>query len=161
MQFVKFTQAAILLFVGSAALPLSGAQTYTVLYTFQGGTDGALPFGGLIRDSAGNLYGTTAGFMAGTTMGSVFRLSPSGKFKVLYNFGTGSTGGAASYAALVRDANDNLYGTTALGGSSNQGTIFKLDNSGTFTVLHNFSGYKDGSGPAAPMILDPLAIYMG
>jgi uncharacterized repeat protein (TIGR03803 family) len=161
MKFAKFTQAAILLWVGLAALPPSSAQTYTVLYTFQGGTDGALPFGGLIRDSAGNLYGTSAGFFAGTTMGSVFKLSPKGKFKLLRNFGTGGVGGALPYAGLVLDPAGNLYGDTYIGGGSNEGTIFKLDKKGNFGVLYSFGGGRDGAGPGEPLILDQAGNLYG
>jgi hypothetical protein len=54
LSFAKFTQAALLLLAGLPAVPLSRAQTYTVLYTFTGGTDGEFPAAALIQDSAGN-----------------------------------------------------------------------------------------------------------
>ena len=60
MSFAKVAHAALFLLVGLAGLPSGWAQTYTVLYTFTGGADGAFP-GGLVQDSAGNLYGTTRG----------------------------------------------------------------------------------------------------
>jgi uncharacterized repeat protein (TIGR03803 family) len=161
MPFTKVTQTLILLWVALAAVQSGQTQTYTVLYRFKGRADGALPFGGLIRDSAGNLYGTTPGSPPGTTMGSVFKLSPSGTFKVLHNFGTGGAGGAFPYAAMVRDSAGNLYGTTYGGGSLKQGTIFKLDKNGNFSVLYSFSGGLDGAGPVAPLILDPAGNLYG
>ncbi len=85
MSFAKLTQAVLLLLVGSTLVPSGWAQTYTVLYTFEGGTDGAYPFAGLIRDSAGNLYGSTIGANVGGLEGSVFKLSL-GKFKLLHRW---------------------------------------------------------------------------
>ncbi len=161
MPFARFTQALILSMVGLAAVQSGQAQTYTVLYTFKGRTDGALPFGGLMRDSAGNLYGTTAGSLAGTTMGSVFKLSPSGKFNLLHNFGAGGSGGAAPYAGLIQNKAGSLFGTTSRGGSSDQGIVFRLDKNAKFAVLHSFSGEKDGSDPIATLILDPAGHLYG
>jgi len=99
------------------------AQTYTesVLYSFTGPPDGANPFAGLVRDAQGNLYGTTAsggdlscddgGPYPGC--GMVFKLDTTGKKTVLYSFtGTGGDG-TSPVAGLVRDAQGNLYGTTA------------------------------------------------
>jgi uncharacterized repeat protein (TIGR03803 family) len=111
----------------------------TVLYSFKGGSDGALPFqlgdGRLVRDAAGNLYGTTleggSGPCTGRNQvvvgcGTVFKLDPAGNETVLYSF-TGASDGAFPYAGLVMDPAGNLYGTAssflALGGF---GTVFKL-----------------------------------
>jgi uncharacterized repeat protein (TIGR03803 family) len=113
----------------------------TELYAFTGGTDGAFPFSGLVRDSAGNLYGTTGG--GGNTgsscpngslgCGVVFKLSPSGTETVLYSFTGGTDGALPFYAVLLRDPSGNLYGTTFLGGSyagscapHGCGVVFKL-----------------------------------
>ncbi len=160
MQHVKSFQLVLVLialFVEGSAW----AQTYTVLYSFTGGTDGALPFGRLIVDSAGNFYGTTTGSQAGTTMGSVFKLSTRGKFKLLHNFGTGGAGGAGPSAGLVRDQEGNLYGTTAGGGSAGQGTVFKLDKNGKYWVLYSFAGARDGAEPVASLFLDPSGTLYG
>jgi uncharacterized repeat protein (TIGR03803 family) len=73
-------------------------------------------------------------------------------FTVLYNF-TGSADGANPYAGLLLDTAGNLYGTTTVGGSSNQGTVFEVDTNGTETVLHSFSG-ADGISPYAGVIMD-------
>jgi len=91
-----------------------GAWTETVLYHFQGGTDGSNPIGGLIADEEGNLYGTT--------FNSVFQLSapaqPGGvwTFNLLHEFTGGNSDGLSSHAGLVRDPWGNLYGTTLWGG---------------------------------------------
>jgi uncharacterized repeat protein (TIGR03803 family) len=161
MSFTKLIQAALLLLVGLAAIPSVWAQTYKVLYTFTGGTDGAAPLAGLTRDSAGNLFGTAAGGTAST--GSVFKLNPYGKFTLLHNFGSGGAGGANPLAAVVRDSAGNLYGTTVYGGSSNRGTVFKLTKNGNFTVLLSFSSswFSPGDGPRGPLVLDPAGNLYG
>lgn len=124
----------------------------TVLYSFTGGSDGGDPGAGLIRDSAGNLYGTTQ--IGGTAgFGTVFRLNPRGQETVVYSF-TGGADGAAPYGgSLVRDSAGNLYGVTPAGGDSDFGVVFKIDATGTETVLHSFSG-SDGKIPYGTLALD-------
>jgi len=80
-------------------------------------------------------------------------------FTVLYNF-TGSPDGANPYAGLLQDTAGNLYGTTTVGGSSNDGTVFKVDTSGAETVLHSFSG-ADGISPYASVIMDAKGNLFG
>ncbi len=139
MEFAKFTRKSIrplfLLLLGLAAIPC-WAQTDSVLYSFTGGTDGAYPSGVLVQDSAGNLYGTTAGAWAEGLEGSVFKLNPPGRFKLLHGFGIGGPGGAEPVAGLVADSAGNLYGTTLGGGASGAGTVFKLVKKNRFSVLH-------------------------
>jgi uncharacterized repeat protein (TIGR03803 family) len=79
----------------------------------------------LVRDHAGNLYGTTSWGGAYDTYGTVFKLDTTGKETVLHSF-TGGEDGAYPNAALVRDAVGNLYGTTYQGGASGYGVVFKL-----------------------------------
>ena len=122
---------------------VSPAGQETVLYTFTGGLDGGLPFGSLVRDSAGNLYGTATFGGAGTGFpaGVIFKLDPSGHETVLHNFQCyDPTNGCQPHAGLVRDEAGNLYGTTFFGGGPlDAGVVFKLDPTGTFTVLHTFT----------------------
>lgn len=69
--------------------------------------------------------------------------------------------GASPLGGLLRDAVGNFYGTTYRGGNtSNYGTVFKLDKTGKQTVLHRFVG-TDGSGPSAPLIMDPAGNLYG
>jgi uncharacterized repeat protein (TIGR03803 family) len=127
----------------------------TVLHRFIGtGGDAANPWAGLVRDQAGNLYGATVGGGAFGN-GAVFKVNKTGKETVLYSFtGTGGDG-ANPYATLVRDAKDNLYGTTFAGGASGLGTVFMLDKTGKETVLHTFSGgRRDGAGPYGALVRD-------
>jgi uncharacterized repeat protein (TIGR03803 family) len=150
-----FLGIAVLLFATTAAK----AQTLTPLYEFQGSADGESP-NGVIRDSAGNLYGTT---IAGgqTIFGTVFKLNPSGVKTILYNF-TGGTDGGEPHGSLVRDAQGNLYGTTEYGGDLNAlcagmqgcGVVFKISPTGRETVLHRFTGKADGGQPLAGLTID-------
>jgi uncharacterized repeat protein (TIGR03803 family) len=105
----------------------NGAET--VLYDFEGGSDGAQPVGFLLRGSDGNLYGTASG-----NNGVVFKLSPKGKETVLYHFGNRKIG-VDPQAGLIQDGSGNLYGTNPLGGDQNRnyciggagcGAVFEL-----------------------------------
>src|SRR5579862_2112489 len=141
--------------------------TETVLHQFTAEYDGSGPYGGLIMDAAGNLYGTTA--TGGSTgcggidygCGTVFRISPKGKETILYAFG-GSNDGADPDAGLVADKKGNLYGTTSSGGGGTQcivefggcGTIFRVTPDGKERVLYSFSGGSDGADPEAALIMD-------
>jgi len=125
--------------------------------------DGYTPTGSLVRDAAGNLYGTTQNGGA-ANYGTVYKLDKTGKITILYSFALGADGGLPE-GGLVRDTAGNLYGTTSLGGDlacnggSGCGTIFKIDSSGHETVLHNFEG-KPGEFPDARLVIDAAgAIY--
>jgi uncharacterized repeat protein (TIGR03803 family) len=135
-----------------AVYKLSKAGKETVLYSFTGGADGANPVAGVIRDSAGNLYGTTLSGGA-ANFGAVYKVDSVGNETVLYSF-TGGADGANPYAGVISDAAGNLYGTTFFGGPSNAGVVYKLDTSGTETVLYGFTGANDGSRPIAGVIRD-------
>lgn len=115
------------------------AQTYTVLYSFTGGTDGAFPVAGVIRDSSGNLYGTTTGQGAGGNWGSVFKLSPKGKFTLLHNFGADGSSGSLPETPLLRDSAGNLFATTSTHGGDNFGTVYTITKNKQFTVRYNFA----------------------
>jgi uncharacterized repeat protein (TIGR03803 family) len=136
------------------------SDTLTVLYSFTGGTmDGCGP-GGLVRDSAGNLYGTTVACGA-FGYGTVFKLSKSGKETVLHNFAGGTADGAVLlYTGLLMDTAGNLYGVTYQGGGTGCGghgcgTVFKLQPTGKETLLHRFiGGTTDGCYPFGTLVND-------
>jgi uncharacterized repeat protein (TIGR03803 family) len=146
------------------------APTFTVLYSFAGPTDGAFPVAGLVRDAAGNLYGTTAGGGAssGCSFGScgvVFKLAPAGSETVLHSFTGGADGGTPSGAGLVRDAAGNLYGTTTSGGTGCNGigcgVVFKLSPTRIETVLYSFTGGPDGQDPYGGLTTDAAGNLYG
>jgi uncharacterized repeat protein (TIGR03803 family) len=127
----------------------------TVLYRFSGINGDGFSQAGVVRDSSGNLYGTTQNG-GPDNAGTVFKLDPAGQKTVLYSF-TGSTDGAYPMAGVVLDAKGNLYGTTFEGGLydfGGYGTVFKVDPAGTETVLYTFMGSNDGGTPEAGVIRD-------
>ncbi len=159
----KIAAAFLVLVLATAAA--TQAQTLTVLHSFRNSPDGAFPFAGLLRDAAGNLYGSTnAGGASGNCSGgcgTVFKLDTSGNETVLYSFKGGNDGATPGFGSLIRDEAGNLYGTTADGGSGGGcsfsfgcGTVFKLDPAGNETVLYSFKGGSDGESPVAGLIMD-------
>ncbi len=103
---------------------LDSAGNYTVLYNFTGGVDGVQPRAGVIRDSAGNLYGTT--YYGGTAnAGVVYKLDSAGNYTVLYNF-TGGADGGNPQGGVVLGPTGNLIGTTLYGGKYQRGVMFLL-----------------------------------
>jgi uncharacterized repeat protein (TIGR03803 family) len=131
----------------------------TVMHSFTGATDGVDPEAPLVRDAAGNLYGTTrlggseSVACGGNGCGVVFKIDPTGNESVLFSF-TGGADGGAPVAGLILDASGNLYGTTTLGGSRNGGVVFEINPEGQETVLYNFTGGADGGQPWAGLIRD-------
>jgi len=144
-----------------AVYMLSPAGTLSTLYSFPGGglsQSGPVSFNaGLIRDSAGNLYGTTP---YASTGGMVYKLSAAGQGTTLFNF-TGAPGGTAPVAGLIRDTAGNLYGTTSLGSAANAGVVYKLATSGQETVLYSFTGGSDGADPVAGLTRDSAGNLYG
>jgi uncharacterized repeat protein (TIGR03803 family) len=120
--------------------------TESVVYSFTGKKDGAYPVGGLVRDNVGDLYGTTSA--GGVLYGVVFKMNTGGSETVLHTFAGGTTDGCyPGEGSLLLDRDGSLYGTTSQCGTYGYGTIFKVDTSGTETVLYNFTG-SDGAYPA-------------
>lgn len=146
----RLGRLAALLMVPAAisGVPARG-QTFKVLYTFTGGTDGGVPFADLLRDEAGNLYGTTV-FGGDHGTGTVFKIDTSGKETVMYSFGGIFGDGESPEGSLVLDTAGNFYSTTAFGGYA--GTIFELDPAGRETVLHRFREGADGGLPYAGLV---------
>lgn len=137
----------------------SGSET--MLYAFQGGSDGANPASELFADSAGDVYGTTE-FGGGTGCGgngcgTFFVLTTSGQEQIV-SF-QGGEDGAFPMAGMVAPNSEYAFGTTSQGGGtgcggSGCGTVFKISQSGVESVVHPFKGGKDGSDPIAALIAD-------
>jgi hypothetical protein len=138
--------------------PSAAGWNETVLYTFSGGSDGAIPYGAMVFDSEGNLYGTT-GYGGDTTsaacMGSasaenppgcgvVFKLTPTAEGPwtetVLHTFTGGSDGAIPFFNGVILDSNGDLYGETWNGGNTSTcfnalgcGVVYKLTHTATRT----------------------------
>jgi uncharacterized repeat protein (TIGR03803 family) len=149
---------------------VDAAGKETVLYAFTGKADGSVPYAGLVRDSDGNLYGTTqwggdVSACRSSGCGTVFKVDPTGKETVLYAF-TGAADGASPQGSLVRDAAGNLYGAAQSGGDLSGcggggcGAIFELDQTGKERVLYAFIGGADGAGPNG-VIRDSAGNFFG
>jgi len=143
---------------------LSTSGTENILHSFAGGKDGAAPYGFLIIDKNGNLYGTTtAGGASGT--GTVFEVTGQTE-TVLYSF-AGGKDGATPEAGLVVDSAGNLYGTTSQGGSNGNGTVFELaapktqGSPWTESVLYSFGTGTDGSVPVGGVSFDATGNLYG
>ena len=132
---------------------------WTTLHSFVGGSDGRYPFGTVVFDSQGNLYGTTA-FGGTYNAGTVYKGVRSGgtwNVSVLYSFGADGNNSLTPWAGVVLDSAGNIYGTTLWGGAYRYGTVFKLSPSGggwTETVLYSFMGSGDGCLPRAALVFD-------
>jgi uncharacterized repeat protein (TIGR03803 family) len=128
-----------------------------VIYSFQGGSDGANPMSDLVLDSSGNLYGTTNNGGGANEYGTVFELKRNGESwreQVLYRFQDGADG-EYPQAGLIFDSSGNLYGTTERGGLGDLGTVFKLAPNGkggwTHSILYSFAV---GAYPSSDLVFD-------
>jgi uncharacterized repeat protein (TIGR03803 family) len=154
---------------GGTVFKITLSGTLTTLYSFcsqSGCTDGEYPVAGLVQATNGDLYGTTEFGGANACppfngCGTVFKITPSGTLTTLYSFcsQSGCTDGANPSAGLVQATNGDFYGTTGLGGASNDGMVFKITPSGAVTTLYSFcsqggSGCTDGVGPTAGLVQD-------
>jgi uncharacterized repeat protein (TIGR03803 family) len=138
------------------------SRKLTTLDAFNVRRRGATPLGDLIQDQQGNLYGTTAGH--GDGCGTVFKIDQARKITVLHIFnGLEATDGCAPWGGVVLDAEGNLYGTTTTGGDPQCecGVVFKLSKARQETVLHAFTGGRDGASPYAGLISDGKGDFYG
>jgi len=140
----------------------------TTLHSFctsVGCSDGSQPQGGLVQGTDGNLYGTTLG--GGTyDQGTVYKITPGGKFKTIYSFcgQNNCPDGAGPAAGVVQGTDGNFYGTTFQGGANFQGTVFKVTPDGTETVLHSFcseNGCPDGQYPTGGLVQATSGTFYG
>jgi len=137
----------------------------STLYSFTGDTDGYGPMG-LIQGTDGFFYGgtqnggdfsCTAG--PGSGCGTIFKIDSDGDLQTLYTF-TGGQDGAEMDEALFQANDGYFYGTSVFGGDpsctvstyTGCGTIFKIDSSGNFTLLHEFTGGPEGGVPFSSLI---------
>jgi uncharacterized repeat protein (TIGR03803 family) len=184
-QSSKYTLAAsaaltltVVLLLWVVAAPVAQAQAFTTLYNFAGPPDGLEPYGGLIQDQAGNLYGTTYGggdigcqdYYRTPGCGLVFKVNAGGSETVLHRFTPGTKDGEYPFAPLLRDRYGNLYGTTIAGGTGDCasdglmgcGVVFEIDTAGIETILYNFlGGTSDGCYPGQGLVMDSVGNLYG
>jgi uncharacterized repeat protein (TIGR03803 family) len=144
---------------------LDTAGTLHVLHNFNGVSDGNQPFGPLVRDAAGNLFGIAKSGgnlncteFPQTGCGTVFKISK-GVLTVLHTF-QGGTDGATPQPGLLLDAAGNLFGAAAAGGNGENGLIFKISSNGTYSVVHRFTG-NDGKTPNGTLVVDAAGNLFG
>jgi uncharacterized repeat protein (TIGR03803 family) len=144
--------------------PSGGNWTESVLYAAQDST-GTLPWGGVVSDAAGNLYGVFEN-SGPNGVGAVYQLSPSGSGwteQTIHAFTYVGSDGGFPYGGLILDSSGNLYGTTSSGGASGGGTAFELtpDNGGwAFNALYGFVG-SNSTGPKDKLIMDAAGNLYG
>jgi uncharacterized repeat protein (TIGR03803 family) len=148
---------------------LSAAKGLTLLYTFKGAPDGAYPYGGVIVDSSGNIFGTTSygGVLSSNCpqhgCGTVFELKPSGSSyteMVVHSF-TGADGYMPD-GTPFEDASGNLFVTAVYGGQTDAGTAISLSQSGSGyqqTALYSFGNVPDGENPQAGFLQSGETLY--
>lgn len=169
MQHIKRRALTLVLALTTVTLLVEGvyaADQEKVLHYFGKGDDGANPFGTLIFDAAGNLYGTTAYGSGGG--GTVFELTPTAAGgwdeKILHRFDNVS-GGYSPESALIFDAAGNLYGTASVGATF-YGVVFQLSPTAsgewTYEVLHRFAdSVSDGGTPFGGLVFDAAGNLYG
>jgi uncharacterized repeat protein (TIGR03803 family) len=140
-------------------MPSGSGWTEIVLHSFQDPSQGTVPYGGLIFDASGNLYGTTQFGGLGNFTGSVFELSPSNggwTFSVLHLFDFSKGEGVSPISSVTMDANGDLYGTTLGGGAYTEGVVFRLtylNGYWVYSTVHDFTS-NTGDSPFGGVTFD-------
>ncbi len=165
---VAFAMGAAAALVVASGIP-TRAGTLQTLYSFTDGADGGQPYGGVVADAAGTLYGETSdGGLAKcpddifygpkTGCGTLFSFNSAGGLKVLVHF-TGPNGAYGDNGLTL--VGSTLYGSTVYGGADDQGVLFSVHTDGTgFTVLHQFAG-TDGRMPTGTLVPGPNGVFYG
>ncbi len=139
---------------------LSQSRTFTVLHSFAGGTvDGCYPYGSVVRDAAGNFYGTTSG-CGSNNFGTIWKVGRNGKETILHEFAGGSSDGCEPQAGVSRDSQGNLYGVASQCGANDDGVLYKLSARGKLTLLHSFEG-SDGDYPVGEVLRTGEGVLFG
>jgi uncharacterized repeat protein (TIGR03803 family) len=153
---------------GGTVFEMTSSGTLATLHSFCERfpcTGGLLPYG-LLQGTDGNFYGITdeggtgngCGNYPPEGCGTVFKMTPSGRTSVLYNFCkiSGCPDGAGAQGSLVQASDGNFYGAAAGGGANGWGTVFRVTPKGVLTTLYNFCSQNncaDGAEPRAGLIL--------
>ncbi len=136
---------------------ITPSGTYTELYNFTGGDDGAYPYSSPIEASDGNLYGTTL-YGANLMGATVYKYTRAGTFTTISQLSNTQAYGAVG---LIQGSDGNLYGTSSNGGTSECGSIFRVTTSGTLLNSYSFLCGAGGAIPSAPLVLASDGNYYG
>jgi len=143
-----------------AATGARAAPSFTTLYNFQGGTDGAMPASRLVADRHFNLYGTTNQTGGDTNFGTIYKLAPGGTESVLHLF-SGGNDGAQPEEGLLLDKKGNLNGGTGGAGKTGLGTLYKLTRLDKLSVLYSFPRKVEVDAPNGDLIADGAGNLFG
>src|ERR1017187_4561821 len=167
MKTLRFLGVMVLVILAGRPDRANAQVITTVIHRFNGNSDGGYPFGQVIRDSFGNLYGTTS--TGGTNIcfdgpcssdfGTVFQINSAGAFTTLHRFS--GQDGQNAYTGLVQGQDGNFYGTTFSGGTHNSGTVFQITSSGALTKLHDFADTPEGANPRDRLYQDTDGNFYG
>ena len=135
------------------------AGTYSLLHTFEGGSDGSRPTSAPVVTADGTVYGTTVGGGVNDG-GTVYRVTPQGDHSVVHTFGGGDNP-ATPFGGVILGKNGKLYGTTTHGGIENNGTIFELSQSGEFRVVYYFEPSDGFGNPQAGLVETTSGTFYG
>jgi uncharacterized repeat protein (TIGR03803 family) len=125
---------------------------YTTLHNFNGIPDGGQPLATMTQAPNGKFYGTASALGTKESYGTVFTITPKGKFAVVHQFN--NTDGAYPFGGLIMGKDGNFYGQTDLGGNSQDhafGTVYKMTPGGKVTTLHSFQ-QTDGDNPVSALV---------
>ncbi|MGH8202257.1 MAG: beta strand repeat-containing protein [Steroidobacteraceae bacterium] len=134
-----------------ANVAIACEKNTSVLYFFQGGSDGTQPVDNLLQGADGNFYGTTSSGGASGD-GTAFKVTPAGAESIVYTFS--GAGGRDPGGGLIEDANGNFFGATIYGGADDFGAVFELAANGGESVLHSFTKGGDGGYPICTLVED-------
>jgi len=157
---------ATMLLVLQLCAALASAQTYTPLYTYPvgaGSYSGILPYGQMSQGRDGKFYSTVQNSGV-TDRGTAYSMTTAGQFTGLHDFCllAGCTDGSYPDGGLILGADGNLWGTTTSGGTSNEGTVFKMTPAGNATILWSFNARNSEQGyPYHPVLLAQDGNYWG
>lgn len=128
---------------------MTSSGKFTTLYSFDD-THGNYPIAPLVEGADGDFYGTTLRGGSNGGYGIVYKITPSGKLTVIYDFDL--IHGERPFSPLVQGSDSSFYGTTNGGGTIGYGVVFKITATGKLTVLHNLNGTTDGFGPIGGLV---------
>jgi uncharacterized repeat protein (TIGR03803 family) len=147
---------------GGTVFAYTPEGSLSVVYSFQNSEDSVEPGGRIVRDSSGNLYGTTY-YGGANKEGSIYRITSGSVLSTLYSF-SGPLDGKSPDSGLTLGNDGYLYGSSMFGGldaAVGSGTIFKISSSGSFVLLHSFASSNEGSGPVGPLCLGSDGYFLG